>query len=164
MGVRVRFWKDARWIFINHRGQRKSKRVGDRTTAESVAKVIRQRLATGDLRLERSDGDTLATYAARWLAGLSGNLNASTIRFYDDHLRRHILPALGQRLVSAITRADCRELVATLRAKGLKVATVAASSARSARSCLRPSRMTGCRPIRPYGWASICAAAMNPRR
>lgn len=35
------------------------------------------------------------------------------------HLDSHILPALGDRSVSSLKRRDCRDLVATCRAKGL---------------------------------------------
>ena len=29
MGVKVKHWKGAYWVFINHRGRRKAKRVGE---------------------------------------------------------------------------------------------------------------------------------------
>jgi len=38
-------------IFINHCGSRKAKRIGDRDTALSVARAIRERIARGDLNL-----------------------------------------------------------------------------------------------------------------
>ena len=85
--------------------------------------MIRERLASGDLDLGATDTETLATYADEWQKGLSG-LKASTVRFYGDNLKRHILPALGHRPVSALNRADCRTFVATLRAKGLRLNTV----------------------------------------
>ena len=44
--------------------------------------------------------------------------------FYEDHLERHIVPALGSRPVSSLRRADCRLLVTAWRAKGLKATTV----------------------------------------
>jgi integrase len=62
--------------------------------------------------------------AEAWQRELAGHLKASTIRFYKDNLKRHVLPALGHRPVSALNRADCRGFVATLRAKGLKLNTV----------------------------------------
>jgi integrase len=123
MGVKVRFHRGAWWVFINHRGMRKSKRIGDRDTALTVARAIRERLASGDLQLGATDAETLSTYADAWQKGLSG-LKASTLRFYGDNLKRHVLPALGHRPVSALNRADCRTFVAMLRAKGLKLNTV----------------------------------------
>src|SRR5512134_2175803 len=117
MGVKVRFWKGAWWVFVNHQGMRKAKRIGDRETALKIARVIRERIAAGELYLGASSDETLQMYADAWLKGLTGNLKASTVTFYSENLRRHVLPALGHKPVGAIVRADCRELVASLRAK-----------------------------------------------
>jgi len=124
MGVKVKFWKGAWWVFLNHGGRRKAKRIGDRETALKVARRIRERIVAGDLRLAPSDDDTLESYASDWLKSLPGNLKASSVSFYGDNLRRHVLPLLGQKRIGALTRADCRDLVTTVRAKGLKLNTV----------------------------------------
>ena len=55
MGVTAKFHKGVWWVFINHRGRRKAKRIGDRETARRVAQAIRERLALGDLNLEPSN-------------------------------------------------------------------------------------------------------------
>jgi hypothetical protein len=52
------------------------------------------------------------------------NLKASTVRFYTDNLENHVFPLLGPRPITEVSRKDCGELIATVRAKGLKVATV----------------------------------------
>ena len=125
MGVTVKFHKRAWWIFINHRGQRRAKKIGDKETALQVARKIRQRLVAGDLEIASSnDGDRLRVYADRWLEGAAGSLKASTVEFYRSTLKRYVYPALGARMVSSIRRADCRALVAGCRAKGLAVSTV----------------------------------------
>ena len=125
MGVKVRFYRDAWWVFITHRGRRKAKRVGDRDSARRVAQAIRERLALGDLNLEPSDGGPrLQPYAERWLEHARGSLKASTVGFYHDNFAQHVFPALGTRFVASIRRADCRELVAACRAKGLALTTV----------------------------------------
>ena len=36
------------WVFVNHQGQRRARRVGDRKTAEAVAIQLRARLVLGD--------------------------------------------------------------------------------------------------------------------
>ena len=41
MGVKVRYWKGAWWVFVNHNGRRKAKRIGDRETATRIAQAIR---------------------------------------------------------------------------------------------------------------------------
>ena len=125
MGVRVRFWKGAWWVFINHQGRRKAKRVGDRDTAFLIAKRIRERIAAGVLHLSvPAEDESLETYARTWLKGLTGNLKASTIAFYTENLERHVLPALRSRRLRDINRADCRDLIVTARGKRLKLNTV----------------------------------------
>ncbi len=128
MGVIVRFHKGSWWVFISHHGRRRAKKIGDRASATAFAKRVRESLASGDLHLEEEKTpapvETVNTYADGWLRSLAGTLKASTIRFYTDNLARHVRPLLGVRPLASITRADCRELIATTRGKGLKVNTV----------------------------------------
>ena len=126
MGVKVRFYRGAWWVFIHDHGRRKSKRIGpERTTAHRVAQAIRGRLALGDLDVGLKDsGPQLRDYADRWLESAAGSLKASTVAFYRGTLTRYVYPVLGTRLVSSVRRADCRELVTICRAKGLAVSTV----------------------------------------
>ena len=125
MGVKVRFRKRAWWVVIDHQGRRKSKRVSDRQTARHVAREIRERLALGNLDLEKADDrQQLQPYADHWLKTSSGSLKASTVAFYQGTLTRYVYPVLGTRPVSSIRRADCRELVTVCRARGLAVSTV----------------------------------------
>lgn len=79
-------------------------------TGQQVARTIRDQLARGDLHLGPSADESLETYSRQWLKGLSGNLKASTVRFYSDNLERHIVPLIGRRAIGSIARADCREL------------------------------------------------------
>jgi integrase len=56
MGVKVREKvKDSGewWVFINHQGKRRSKKVGDKRAANAVARKARERLAAGDMGLVR---------------------------------------------------------------------------------------------------------------
>ena len=125
MGVKVRFWKGAWWVFVNVGRRRKAKRIGDKETAVCVAKSIREKLVRGEFGLETATEDeTIETYARRWLSAISGNLKASTIRFYSENLDRHVFPLFGSRPVRSITRADCKDLITACRGRGLKLNTV----------------------------------------
>ena len=125
MGVRVRFWKGAWWVFVNHDGHRKAKRIGDKDTAVRVARAIREKIAHGELALgPSSDAETVKTYATAWIKNAKLGLKSSTVVFYQGHLDQHVLPALGTKRVSDLRRADCRDLVYACRAKGLSVGTV----------------------------------------
>lgn len=125
MGVKVKFHKGAWWIFVDHHGRRRAKKIGDRATALDVARKIRQRLAEGDLSLFNADaGETLRAYATRWLNDGEAARKASTHRFYSFNLTLHILPVLGDKPITTLKRADCRVLLAACRAKGLKPASM----------------------------------------
>ena len=125
MGVKIRFRKGAWWLFIDHRSRRRAKKIGDRVSAVHAAQLVRRAIVEGDLQLApKPSPETLRTYAESWLEGLDGSLKASTIRFYRDHLTRYVLPLLGDRPLTGITRADGRALIATCRKKGLKLNTV----------------------------------------
>jgi integrase len=124
--VTVKFYRGAWWIFINHQGRRRSKKVGDRVTAEQMAREIRERLARADLQLLPSQraGETLRAYSAAWLESTATGLKASTLRFYRDNLENHVWPALGSTPVGSLSRADVKALLVTLRSKGLSHRTV----------------------------------------
>jgi hypothetical protein len=79
------------------------------------SRKIRERLALGDFGLLNATAkETLDEYAKAWLRDLSGNLKASTVRFYGDNLRRYILPTYGTSPLAEISREDCRELIAVV--------------------------------------------------
>lgn len=122
MGVRVRQKPGDRawWVFIHHRRQRKSKRIGDKATAERVAKAIRERLARADLYLgAKQVAETLQAYAATWLTSAEATLKASTVRFYRDNLVNHIYPAVGTVRLTQFARPDVKRLLEALAGKGL---------------------------------------------
>ena len=109
----------------NHDGRRRAKKIGDRDAAKRVARQIREHLAAGDLHLTAdAPAETLDAYARAWLESLSGNLKASTIKFYGDNLKLHVLPLLGTQPLDAVSRRDARELIVASRKKGLKLNTV----------------------------------------
>jgi integrase len=53
MGVKIKEWKGAWWLFIDHQGKRKAKRVGigktGKKAADQAAVQIQARLAEGDI-------------------------------------------------------------------------------------------------------------------
>ena len=102
------------------------RRVTSKTEAQTEAARLRLAITDGTFPSTRTDPvvETLETYARDWLRTAELNIKASSVRFYADHLKNHIYPALGRRPIGAITRKDCRDLVATVRDKTLKITTV----------------------------------------
>jgi integrase len=62
-------------------------------------------------------GTTLATLAEKWLdRHVRAKLKPRTVSDYEGHLRRYILPALGHRFITEISRSDASALHVSLKA------------------------------------------------
>jgi integrase len=142
MGVKVRERNGAWWLFIDHKGKRKAKRVGTgpegRKAAKLAAEKIQAKLALGDgglLEPERSV-PSFEEAAERWLTTHSqmGQIRPSTQADYARTLRLYALPKFGTRSVTTITREDVRGLVVDLLGQG--------KSRSLARNLLAPIRQT----------------------
>src|SRR5436309_6974691 len=128
MGVKVKHWKGAYWLFINHNGKRKARRVGvgraGQRAADAAAIKIQARLAEGDTGpLEDSTTaapTTFRSYALCWGETHANQpCNFGTTRQYRTNLNRHILRLLGDWRLARISRMNCRTLIADCRRKGL---------------------------------------------
>ena len=115
MSVKVREWKAAWWVFINHNRQRKAKRIGPGEAGKKVAKAVAQkiqaRLALGEQPFgEMKPGVKIEDYAKTWLERIKHTRKHSTHEDYDKMLRRDILPVLGGLNVQDITREKVKAL------------------------------------------------------
>ena len=115
MGVKIKEWKGAWWVFINHQGTRKAKRIGTgepgKKAAKQVAQQIQARLALGQSAIPERTRVTLQEYAAGWLAHILRVRKHTTHEDYQKRLDRWILPALGSLLLPDITREKVRSMV-----------------------------------------------------
>src|SRR5712691_10088308 len=125
MGVRVKHWKGAYWVFINHRGQRRAKRVGEgekaKRAAQRAAEIIQGKLAAGDTSvLDGSRGrvQTLKDFAEDWLkTSVALHLKPATQENYRVAMHRHWLPALGSLALAALSRERIKAVMAEKLAK-----------------------------------------------
>jgi len=129
MGVTMREWKGAWWVFINHQGTRKAKRIGTgeigKKAAKQVAQQIQARLALGQMAFERSHATmTLQGYAATWLDHIKQIRKHTTHDDYTKRLTQWILPELGSILLSDITRDKVRGMASAQLNQGLSSKTV----------------------------------------
>ena len=99
MGVTVRQKERGKgkpwWVFINHKGRRKSIMVGSREAAQKVADKIEEDLSLGKIDLTpRPQVPTFGEYARKnWLDGfVKANRKYSTHKSYDAILRNHLEP------------------------------------------------------------------------
>ena len=106
MGVTFRK-KGRHWyVFINHCGQRKAKKVGSREAAEKVKREIEARLALGDFGVvAEPDCPTFTEYSKRWLRlHVKPNCKLSTSISYKQVLDRYLVPHFGDTRLDQITR------------------------------------------------------------
>ena len=115
MGVKVRQKTKGKgnpwWIFINHEGQRKSIKVGEKRKAERQAAKIERLLATGQYELNASQTEEKAkfkTVAEGWIAEIKITRKASTHERYNQILDSHILPVFGNRAIADITKGEVK--------------------------------------------------------
>src|SRR5438128_1856733 len=103
MGVTVREKKKGQgyWLFISHKGKRKSKRVGDKRAAELAATQIRAKLALGDLGVFNPPEPpppavvvpTFGPVARDWLAWHAGSGSRhGTHAIYESAVTHHLVP------------------------------------------------------------------------
>ncbi len=116
MGVAVRekvkgsgIW----WVFINHKGKRKSLRVGEKRQTQGMAKMIHARLLIGELELEKKKdpNQTFKECAAGWLEYIKATRRESTYIRYRNVLRAWVYKQLGDRQISQIKRGEVRDLL-----------------------------------------------------
>jgi integrase len=134
MGVQVREKPNGSgiwWIFINHHGKRKSKRVGtNKIEVVRLAKIIEGRLAAGDLGMgdleKKTVVKTIEEYAAIWLATtVPATLKPSTQSDYHCIVRKHISKASFYNYpVDEITKGQVKRFLRSKFAKGLAHSTV----------------------------------------
>lgn len=118
MGVTVRMIKGkphlGYWVFVSHRSQRKSVRIGDKREAEAVAKLIRKKIVVGEYNVGQARHDetreaTFGEYFRQWLTDHARvHCKESTAAGYETAFRLYLKPALGERRMGEITRADIR--------------------------------------------------------
>jgi integrase len=131
MGVKVRERpKDSGvwWIFIDHKGKRKAKRVGSEEAARKAAKLIEAKLTLGDVGVanrEKPKAPTFKEYAELWLRGYVKRLRReTTFERYAGILRQYVYPAIGKLAIDEVTRKDVRDLLLGLYNKGLSKGSV----------------------------------------
>jgi len=129
MGVRVREKPQGSgifWIFINHQGKRKSKKIGkDKDLTNEVAEKIKAKLVLGEFNIEQIEEPcpTFKECAELWLS-LPHDWKESTRENYVFNLKLHIYPVLGKRRVDEIKRKDLKAFLDNLLINGLSRSTV----------------------------------------
>ncbi len=101
------------WIFINHKGRRTSKRIGDKATANEVAQKIRAKLQLGEFSFEEEKPvPTFKELSGLWIENIvPATCKPSTVREYRDILNNHVWPVFNGSKISDITRGKIKEFL-----------------------------------------------------
>lgn len=105
MGVIAKKHKGAWWVFINHHGKRRTKKVGEKAAALELKAKVEARMSAGDLGVLDKPGLTFAEATERWLEGyVKPCLKVRSHELYSGITTRYLLPALGNVCLRDITR------------------------------------------------------------
>ena len=109
------------WVFINHNGVRKSKKIGkDKRLAKDVSKKIEAKLTLKDFDMESFNRKvpTLKQYGEKWLQ-LPNKTGETTLHAYKRNLEMHVYPVLGNRQIDQVKRKDFKGMFDGLLIKGM---------------------------------------------
>jgi len=125
MGVKVRENPKGSgewWIFINHKGKRRSKKIGnDKNKALEVAEKVKAKLVLNELKVEKINEKcpTFKEYAEMWVA-LPNERKESTNNNYKSSLKKRIMPYIGDCRINDISRKDIKLMFDKLLIEGIK--------------------------------------------
>jgi integrase len=114
------------WIFINHQGKRKSKKVGkDKKLANEVAEKIKAKLVLNELSIEKINEkcSTFKEVTELWIKQ-PHDWKESTRENYENNLRIHALPHLGSVPVNEIKRKTLKTFFDKKYSEGLTFSTI----------------------------------------
>jgi len=138
MGVTVRQKQPGRgnpwWVFISHQGQRKSKKVGAKKTAEAVAAKIRETLKPRKLNIEEEENQCplFKDYADEWFkTHVKVFCKYATAKNNETYLAKHLIPVFGSKPLDSIRRKEIKKFLSAKLAGGLSPSTV-----KNIKSCL----------------------------
>ena len=129
MGVRVREKPEGSgvyWIFINHQGKRKSKRIGtDEKLSHDVAEKIKAKLVLGEFDIEKIKPSMpkFKEVSEMWLKH-PHDWKESTKDSYQLNINKHIFPTFKSVPVDKINRRDLKTFFNKLYASGMNVNTI----------------------------------------
>jgi integrase len=130
MGVTIRK-KDGSWyVFVNHQGRRKAKRVGEsRAAAVQVKRALEAKLSLSDVGVfdeaEQQLMLVFGDYADLWLKNYARmECKSSTAGGYESVLNQYLRPRFSARRLAEIRRDDVKKLISDMIGKELSRSTV----------------------------------------
>lgn len=126
MGVKVREkikGSGVYWVFINHNGRRKAKKVGTKKAAEKVQTIIEGRLASGEpaFTKQKPPVQTLNEYYDQRFKEryMRTAITESSRISFESSFKVHTLPELGKLRLDEIDRDKIEDFISVLMGKEL---------------------------------------------
>ena len=119
----VRKREDGRWegrIVVGHKenGDSIFRYIYADTQQELTAKLRQNIDIYQGIDLTEQSRVTLAEWLEQWLGQMSATLRPSTLEHYQRDMENHVIPYLGQTMLTQIAAADLRKLYDTLKKNG----------------------------------------------
>ena len=119
----VRKQEDGRWegrIVVGHKenGDSIFRYIYANTQKELTAKLHQNIDAYQGINLTEQSKMTLSEWLERWLEQMPATLRPSTLEHYRKDMKNHVIPHLGQKMLTQITAADLRKLYDKLKKNG----------------------------------------------
>lgn len=127
MSVKVKQHKGAWWLFIDHKGKRKAKRVGSsKRAAEIAAEKIQAKIALGQFEIkDETKQRPFDTYFRRWLETyVKVHCKERTYSLYESAFRRYLFLTFGQKDITTIAREEVKTFAYGMLAQGKSRSTV----------------------------------------
>ncbi|MGE0825512.1 MAG: tyrosine-type recombinase/integrase [Candidatus Binatia bacterium] len=126
MAVKIKQHKGAWWLFIDHKGKRKAKRVGSKSAAETAAKKIEAKIALGQFEIkDEQQKRPFNAYYKHWLETyVKVHCKERTLWLYEAAFRIYLFPAFGSQDISEISRDAVKKLAYDMLAQGRTRSTV----------------------------------------
>jgi integrase len=102
------------WVFINYKGRRRSKKVGNKKAANAVKREAEARLAQGDMGMIQRECPTVAGYGSEWLNSPLRAWSDGTLLSYTDVFERIIKKLFGSKMLSEIKRRHIKQFISEL--------------------------------------------------
>jgi integrase len=126
VAVKIKERKGKWWVYIDYKGKRKAKCVGDKRAATTVAQKIEAKLALGDFGVvTEKEARPFKPYFRAWLDSyVRANCKESTYVGYEIAFRLYLAPAFGEKDISKITREEVKQLSYRLQGAGKSRSTI----------------------------------------
>ena len=131
MGVTVRQKEKGRgkpWtVFVHHNGRIKSKTVGDKKLADSIAAKLKKKLVAGELNLDdqKNTSPEFTAYAEHYIETYAKTATKrNTWKSYETIITLHLTPVWQGKRLNEIKRPDVKKLILQKQKDGFAVGTV----------------------------------------